>query len=152
MKLDLVKKVSIPYTLRIHGYIKYCSSSIPRILKSLVILSDATGKRSVVEHKNRKPRELEKSDISWGDQPIMYNLWCTTYYLQVFQHFLNHRIKNKRAPVFNQKLLSFLNTATKVERFQKSGNMFPSGTYWRVQLIIHKSSRYQFFTTTNGTQ
>ena len=73
-----MKKTSMPHPAKSIGYVKCHSSSSPRSVKSLAILSDTTVRRSAIDREDLKSYWKPKNGhISLGDQQ--------SYYLQVFQ-------------------------------------------------------------------
>ena len=73
-----MKKTSMPKIFKGHGYIKCYSSSSPRPVKALAILSETTVKSSAVVWDDLKLYwESEKGYISLGDQQA--------YYLHIFK-------------------------------------------------------------------
>ena len=80
IRLQFVKRTSVPNSVKNLGHIKcYCSSN-SRPIKSPVILSHTPARGSAAEWEDLKPYwKSENNDIFWGDERV--------YCLQIFKFY-----------------------------------------------------------------
>ena len=92
-----VKKTSMLNPVKSLGYIKYYSSSSPRPLQALTILSDTTVRTSAVDWEDLKP--YWKSEIRLGSSS-----WSTILlFPSFFKDFPNHRKETNWVRVFSRR-------------------------------------------------